>query len=66
MRPKQALMDEFLEATEDEDEQEQGQTVSRLTRLEALAMARMVVWRRHWQTSLPTGKRASSRSTARA
>ena len=36
---KQALMDEFLEATEDEDEQEQGQTVSRLTRLEALAMA---------------------------
>jgi len=36
---KQALMDEFLEATEDEDEQEQGQTVSRLTRLEVLAMA---------------------------
>ncbi|MFA5684278.1 MAG: type I restriction endonuclease subunit R [Lysobacteraceae bacterium] len=36
---KQALMDEFLEATEDDDEQEQGQTVSRLTRLEALAMA---------------------------
>ncbi|MDP2234679.1 MAG: type I restriction endonuclease subunit R, partial [Actinomycetota bacterium] len=36
---KQALMDEFLEATEDEDEQEQSQTVSRLTRLEALAMA---------------------------
>ena len=36
---KQALMDEFLEATADEDESEQGQTVSRLTRLEALAMA---------------------------
>ncbi|MBS0456693.1 MAG: type I restriction endonuclease subunit R [Proteobacteria bacterium] len=36
---KQALMDEFLAATDDEDEQEQGQTVSRLTRLEALAMA---------------------------
>lgn len=36
---KQALMDEFLEATEDEDEGEQHRTVSRLTRLEALAMA---------------------------
>jgi type I restriction enzyme R subunit len=36
---KQALMDEFLEATEDEDESQQNQTVSRLTRLEALAMA---------------------------
>lgn len=36
---KQALMDEFLEVTEDEDEQEQSKTVSRLTRLEALAMA---------------------------
>ena len=36
---KQALMDEFLEVTEDEDEGEQSRTVSRLTRLEALAMA---------------------------
>ena len=36
---KQALMDEFLEVTEDEDEGEQNRTVSRLTRLEALAMA---------------------------
>ena len=36
---KQALMDEFLVATEDEDESEQNKTVSRLTRLEALAMA---------------------------
>jgi type I restriction enzyme, R subunit len=36
---KRALMDEFLEVTEDEDEQQQGQTVSRLTRLETLAMA---------------------------
>ena len=38
---KQALLDEFLEATEDEDEDEdeQNKTVSRLTRLEALAMA---------------------------
>ena len=36
---KQALMDEFLEVTDDEDESEQSQTVSRLTRLEALAMA---------------------------
>lgn len=36
---KQALMDEFLEVTDDEDEGEQGRTVSRLTRLEALAMA---------------------------
>ena len=36
---KQALMDEFMEATDDEDEGEQNRTVSRLTRLEALAMA---------------------------
>ena len=36
---KQALMDDFLLATDDEDESEQGRTVSRLTRLEALAMA---------------------------
>ena len=36
---KQALMDEFLEATEDEDASQQNKTVSRLTRLEALAMA---------------------------
>ena len=36
---KQALMDEFLEVTEDEDEGQQHQTISRLTRLEALAMA---------------------------
>lgn len=36
---KQALMDEFLEVTEDEDSSEQGQTASRYTRLEALAMA---------------------------
>lgn len=36
---KQALMDEFLEATDDEDESEQSRTASRLTRLEALAMA---------------------------
>lgn len=36
---RQALMDEFLEATEDEDEGEQHRTGSRLTRLEALAMA---------------------------
>lgn len=36
---KQALMDEFLEATEDEDEAEQSRTASRHTRLEALAMA---------------------------
>lgn len=36
---KQALMDEFLEVTDDEDEGEQSRTVSRLTRLEALAMA---------------------------
>lgn len=36
---KQSLMDEFLEATEDDDENEQGRTASRLTRLEALAMA---------------------------
>lgn len=36
---KQALMDEFIDATEDEDEGEQTRTVSRLTRLEALAMA---------------------------
>jgi type I restriction enzyme R subunit len=36
---KQALMDEFLEVTEDEDSSEQGKTASRHTRLEALAMA---------------------------
>ena len=36
---KQALMDEFLEVTDDEDESEQSKTVTRLTRLEALAMA---------------------------
>ena len=36
---KQSLMDEFLEATEDEDEGTQNTTVSRLTRLEAIAMA---------------------------
>lgn len=36
---RQALMDEFLEVTDDEDESEQSKTVSRLTRLEALAMA---------------------------
>jgi len=36
---KQALLDEFLEVTDDEDESEQGKTASRLTRLEALAMA---------------------------
>jgi type I restriction enzyme R subunit len=36
---KQALMDEFLEVTDDEDATQQDRTVSRLTRLEALAMA---------------------------
>lgn len=36
---KQALMDEFLEVTDDEDETSQNRTVSRLTRLEAIAMA---------------------------
>jgi len=36
---KQALMDEFLDVTETEDESEQNKTSSRLTRLEALAMA---------------------------
>jgi len=36
---KQALMDEFLEVTDDEDAAEQGKTASRHTRLEALAMA---------------------------
>lgn len=36
---KQDLLEEFLEATEDEDEGEQHKTASRLTRLEALAMA---------------------------
>jgi type I restriction enzyme R subunit len=36
---KQALMDEFLEVTDDEDETQQNRTVSRLTRLEALATA---------------------------
>ena len=36
---KQALMDEFLDVTDTEDESEQNKTASRLTRLEALAMA---------------------------
>ncbi|MFC5571125.1 type I restriction endonuclease subunit R [Lysobacter yangpyeongensis] len=36
---KQALMDEFIDVTEGEDESEQTKTVSRLTRLEALAIA---------------------------
>jgi type I restriction enzyme R subunit len=36
---KQALMDEFLDATDDEDDTEKGRTASRYTRLEALAMA---------------------------
>jgi type I restriction enzyme R subunit len=36
---KQSLMDEFLEATEDEDESTQNTTVSRFTRIEAIAMA---------------------------
>jgi type I restriction enzyme R subunit len=36
---KQALMDEFLEVTEDEDSSEQGRTASRHTRLEALALS---------------------------
>lgn len=36
---RQALMDEFLDVTETEDESEQNKTSSRLTRLEALAMA---------------------------
>lgn len=36
---KHALMDEFLEVTEDGDSSEQGRTASRHTRLEALAMA---------------------------
>ncbi|OKO03931.1 hypothetical protein AM482_000001, partial [Pseudomonas aeruginosa] len=36
---KQDLLEEFLEATETEDESEQNKTASRLTRLEALAMA---------------------------
>lgn len=36
---KQALMEEFIEVTETEDESEQNKTSSRLTRLEALAMA---------------------------
>lgn len=36
---KQALMDEFLDVTDTEDESEQNNTASRLTRLEALAMA---------------------------
>lgn len=36
---KQALMDEFLDATDDEDEASQTKTASRLTRLEAIAMA---------------------------
>lgn len=36
---KQALMDEFLEVTDDEDSSEQSRTASRYTRLEALALA---------------------------
>ncbi len=36
---KQALMDEFAEATEDDDTDSINRTTSRLTRLEALAMA---------------------------
>ena len=36
---KQALMDEFIENTEAEDETEQSKTISRFTRLEELAMA---------------------------
>ena len=36
---KQALKEEFLDVTVDDDELEQGRTASRLTRLEALAMA---------------------------
>lgn len=36
---KQSLKDEFLEVTEDDDVDSQNRTVSRLTRLEALAMA---------------------------
>lgn len=36
---KQSLMEDFLENTEDEDASEQAKTTSRLTRLEALAMA---------------------------
>jgi type I restriction enzyme, R subunit len=53
---KQALMDEFLDVTEDEDEDRQGATVSRMTRLEALAMAegRLQTLARdlvdHWET----------------
>lgn len=36
---KQALMNEFLDVTGDEDQTSQDKTVSRLTRLEAIAMA---------------------------
>lgn len=36
---KQALMDEFLDVTDDEDDTQQSRTASRHTRLEALAMA---------------------------
>lgn len=36
---KQALMNEFIENTEEEDESEQAKTISRYTRLEELAMA---------------------------
>lgn len=36
---KQSLKDEFLEVTEDDDTDSQNRTVSRLTRLEGLAMA---------------------------
>jgi type I restriction enzyme R subunit len=36
---RQALMDEYLEQTEDDDNEERQRTTSRLTRIEALAMA---------------------------
>jgi type I restriction enzyme R subunit len=36
---RQALVEEFIENTEEEDETEQSKTISRYTRLEALAMA---------------------------
>ena len=55
---KQALMDEFLDATGDEDEAEQDRTASRYTRLEALAMAdgRLTTLAedlvQHWQARL--------------
>ncbi|MCG7882593.1 MAG: type I restriction endonuclease subunit R [Candidatus Thiodiazotropha endolucinida] len=53
---KQALMDEFIEATEEDDTDSQNRTVSRLTRLEALAMADGRLERlsgdlvNHWET----------------